>query len=189
MSRRQANGCASSFFELQHDEGPCLDAYHSGVAVHSTMTDDADTRWPRFAPHARDVGFASVSALPMRLRTEVVGALNLFSTTPGPLDPENRMAAQALADIATIGILQQRAMRDAHIVTTQLEAALKSRIVIEQAKGIVAERAHVTIDAAFTLLRSYARSHNRLLSQTALEIINGTLAADSLAPPTRSQQT
>jgi GAF domain-containing protein len=176
-------------FELQHDQGPCLDAYHGGVSVHCGLTEDANTRWPRFAPHARDVGFASVSAVPLRLRTEIIGALNLFSPTPGPLGAEDQTVAQALADIATIGILQERALRDSHIVTSQLEAALESRIVIEQAKGIVAERAHVSIDAAFTLLRGFARSHNRLLSQTAHAIIDGTLSPDALTQPARSAAT
>jgi GAF domain-containing protein len=176
-------------FELQHDQGPCLDAYRSGVAVFSGVTDDATTKWPRFAPHAREVGFASVSALPMRLRTEVIGALNVFSSSPAPLDSEDLLVAQALADIATIGILQERALRDSRIVTSQLEAALESRVVIEQAKGIVAERAHVSIDAAFSLLRGYARSHNRLLSQTAHEIIAGTLTTDALVESGRSRST
>jgi GAF domain-containing protein len=175
-------------FELQHDQGPCLDAYRDGVQVHSGLSDDAYTRWPRFAPYARDAGFESVSALPMRLRTEVIGALNLFSTTPAPLGPEDQQVAQALADIATIGILQERALNDGRIVTSQLEGALASRIVIEQAKGIVAERNHVGIDTAFELLRSYARTHHRLLRQTAHEIINETLATDALTEPANSHR-
>jgi GAF domain-containing protein len=167
-------------FELQHDEGPCLDAFHTGAAVHCGLTDDANERWPRFAPHAREVGIESVSALPMRLRTEVIGALNILSTSTEPLRAEDQQVAQALADIATIGILQERAVNDARVVTTQLEAALESRIVIEQAKGIVAERNHVDIDTAFELLRGYSRTHNHLLRQTAHEIIEGTLSTDLL---------
>jgi GAF domain-containing protein len=174
-------------FELQHDEGPCVDAYRTAVAVHAGVTDDANARWPRFAPHFRDVGFQSVSALPMRLRTDVIGALNLFSTAPEPLSPEDQQVAQALADIATIGILQERAIHDGHVETAQLEGALESRILIEQAKGIVAEHNHVCIDAAFQLLRGYARHHNRRLRQTAQEIINGNLPTDALTRPTRGQ--
>jgi GAF domain-containing protein len=174
-------------FELQHDEGPCLDAYRTGAAVHSSTTDDANERWPNFTRHAHDVGFQSMSALPMRLRTEVIGALNLFSATPEPLSAEDQQVAQALADIATIGILQERALSDGHIVTSQLQAALQSRIVIEQAKGIVAEHNQVSVDEAFTLLRGFARRHNRLLGQTASEIISGTLATDALRAPTRNQ--
>ncbi len=176
-------------FELQHDEGPCMDAYGTGLAVQSDTTDDASTRWPRFAPHARELGLQSVSALPMRLRTEVIGALNLFSTAPGPLSAEDRQLAQSLADIATIGILQERALHDAHIVTSQLAGALESRVVIEQAKGIVAEHRHISIDNAFTLLRGYARNHNRLLSQTAHEIVRGTLTTEALARSTRTTRT
>jgi GAF domain-containing protein len=173
-------------FELQQDQGPCLDAYRGGTPVLCGTTLEANMRWPRFASQFRDAGFTSVSALPMRLRTDVIGVLNLFSSTPGPLGPEDQMVAQALADIATIAILQERTLHDAHIVTSQLEAALESRVVIEQAKGIVAERAHVSIDAAFALLRGFARSHNRLLSQTAREVIDGTLTADALTQPARS---
>jgi GAF domain-containing protein len=174
-------------FELQHDEGPCQDAYRDGVAVHTSLNDDANTRWPRFAPHAREVGIESVSALPMRLRSEVIGALNLLSTTSMPLSAEDQQVAQALADIATIGILQERALNDAKVVTSHLEGALESRIVIEQAKGIVAERNHVAIDTAFGVLRGYARTHSHLLRQTAQDVIDGTLDPDALTEPTRSQ--
>jgi GAF domain-containing protein len=171
-------------FELQHDEGPCLDAFRDGVAVHMTLADEAHTRWPHFAPHAREGGFASVSALPMKLRTEVIGALNLFSSSAAPLSATDREVAQSLADIATIGILQERAVNDARLVTSQLESALESRVIIEQAKGIVAERNQVAIDAAFELLRGYTRKHNHLLRQTAQQIIDGTLASDALVEPT-----
>jgi GAF domain-containing protein len=167
-------------FELQHDEGPCLDAFRSGVAVRSPTIEDATERWPNFAPHAGDAGIQSVSALPMRLRSDVIGALNLFSTTASTLNPFDEQVAQALADVATIAILQERALQDAHVVRSQLERALESRIVIEQAKGIIAERAHVSIDKAFTMLRAYARGHNGLLSQTAQAIVDGSLAADEL---------
>jgi transcriptional regulator with GAF, ATPase, and Fis domain len=170
-------------FELQHEEGPCVDAYRGGVPVHSALGEEADARWPHFAPHSRDAGFESVSALPMRLRSQVIGALNVFSTTTKVLDPENQMIAQSLADIATIGILQERALRDARVVTIQLETALESRIVIEQAKGIVAERNQVGIDTAFTQLRAYARTHNRHLSQAAKEVISGALPTADLIEP------
>lgn len=176
-------------FELQHDEGPCLDAFRDGAAVHLALTADAVTRWPRFAPHAQEVGFESVSALPMRLRTELIGALNIFSARSEPLGVEDTQVAQALADIATIGILQERALNDARVVTAQLESALESRIVIEQAKGIVAERNHVNIDTAFTLLRAYTRAHNALLRRTASEIIDGTLSTDALTTSPQARGT
>ncbi len=119
----------------------------------------------------------------MRLRNEVIGALNVFSRSATALDDADRQVTQSLADIATIGILQQRALNDARVVTSQLESALESRVAIEQAKGIVAERRAVTIDTAFMLLRRYARSNNRMLQQIALEIIDGTLAAEALPDP------
>ena len=175
-------------FELQHDEGPCLDAFRDGVAVHGALDDDATASWPHFAPHAREVGFASVSALPMRLRAEVIGALNLFSTSVGPMSDEDKEVAQALADIATIGILQERALSDAHVVTSQLEGALGSRIVIEQAKGAVAERDGVSIDEAFDQLRAYSRNHNQLLRHVAQEIVDGTLSSDTLGQPSGTKK-
>jgi GAF domain-containing protein len=176
-------------FEIQHDEGPCLDAYRTGVAVHVAMTDDANIRWPRLAPHAREAGFQSMSALPMRLRAQVIGALNLFSTAPELLSAEDQQVAQALADIATISILQERALHDGHIVVSQLQEALESRVVIEQAKGIVAEHNHVSVDDAFKLLRDYTRSHRHLLRQTASDVIDGTLTPDALTAQTRSNRT
>ncbi len=172
--------------ELQHDEGPCLDAYRAGVSVHAGITHEANRRWPRFAPHATEVGFRSVSALPMRLRTDVIGALNLFSTGPAPLSLQDQQVAQALADIATIGILQERALHDEQAVTAQLQGALESRVLIEQAKGIVAEHCHISIDDAFNLLRGYARAHSRHLRRIADEIVIGTLPTDALTAPTRS---
>jgi len=171
-------------FQLQHNEGPCVDAFRSGSPVHSSTTADLDTRWPNFAPHALELGFHSATGLPMRLRTDVIGALNLFSTTPEPLKPEDQEVAQALADIATIGILQERALNDGRILSTQLEGALQSRVVIEQAKGFIAEHNHVTVDAAFALLRGYSRSHHRLLRQVAEDIITGNLDASILTVPT-----
>jgi len=127
-----------------------------------------------------------VSAIPLRLQTDVIGALNMFSTTSQPLSPQNQQVAQALADIATISILHERALSQGHVVLSQLQSALESRVVIEQAKGIVAEHGHVSVDDAFVLLRGYARNHHRLLRQTAEEIISGTLAADALTAAVRN---
>jgi GAF domain-containing protein len=138
--------------QLRHDEGPSLDSYRSGVALHCGISPE-HRRWPRFVPRAQQVGFASVSVLPMRLRSDVIGVLNLYSESPDPLESDDRMAAQALADIATIGILQARALRDERTVNFQLENALTSRILIEQAKGVVAERFSITVDVAFQLIR------------------------------------
>ena len=109
------------------------------------------------------MGYAGVHAIPMRLRNQVIGTLNLFRTEPDRLDPAVVVAATALVDVATIGILQERAVRQQEVIAGQLQLALNSRVLIEQAKGILAERLRVTPDEAFVLLRRYARDHNRQL--------------------------
>jgi GAF domain-containing protein len=166
-------------FELQGDEGPCPDCYRTGEAVTETDLETA-SRWPTFSPEALRVGFRAVNAVPLHLRGQVIGALNLFRNTAGPLPDGDLRAAQALADVATLSILQHRRNDEKDLVTQQLEGALQSRIVIEQAKGMLAERAKLDIDEAFTLLRRYSRSHNRHLSDVAREIIDGTLATTTL---------
>lgn len=175
-------------FELQFEEGPCFDAYSHGTPILSGAPEDAHARWPRFAAHAEDAGFAAVAAVPMRLRAQVIGALNLFSTEPGVLADGDVLVAQAMADVATIGILQERAIRDGRVVSTQLQAALGSRVVIEQAKGIVAEHNRITVDQAFNVLRSFTRSHNRLLAETCRQIIDGSLPLASLIGTTQSTE-
>jgi transcriptional regulator with GAF, ATPase, and Fis domain len=162
-------------FELQLQEGPCFDAFRSQGAVRAATGGDIATRWPQFAEHAREGGFVSVSAVPLRLRGQAVGALNLFSTREGALDDGDLGVAQAMADVATIGILQERLIHDQSILTSQLETALRSRVVIEQAKGIVAERNRVDVDTAFVHIRHFARNTNRRLSDVARSIIDGTL--------------
>jgi hypothetical protein len=166
--------------ELQSEEGPCFDAYRDGAAVACDSPDDAATRWPRFAPHALAANFVVVSAVPMRLRNDVIGALNLFSTTARALGEDDLGVAQAMADIATIGILQERGIRDRSVFASQLEHALESRVAIEQAKGIVAEHDKIGVDEAFDRIRRFTRSHNRLLSETARQIIDGSLAPGEL---------
>jgi len=160
-------------FQLQTDQGPCVDCFRTGQPV--SVTDlPAAGRWPRFTAAAAEVGYAAVHALPMRLRDEVIGALNLFDTDPGPLDAAKLRIGQALADVATIGLLQQRAIRRRDVLTEQLQTALNSRILIEQAKGVLAERLQVHLDDAFALLRDSARRHNRRLSDLARAVVDGT---------------
>jgi GAF domain-containing protein len=166
-------------FEVQNSEGPCYDSYASGVTIAADLV--ATDRWPRFRPEALRLGFGSVVAIPLRLRQEAIGALNLFRADRGPLDASDVMLCQALADMATIGLLQQRAMKEARVLAEQLQAALDSRVVIEQAKGVLAERAGIGMDAAFALLRSYARNHNRLLGEVAGAVIAGALPHEQLA--------
>jgi GAF domain-containing protein len=159
-------------FQLQTDQGPCVDCFRTGQPV-SVVDLPSAGRWPAFTAAAAEVGFAAVHAVPMRLRTDVIGALNLFDTAPGPLDEGKLRIGQALADVATIGLLQQRAIHRRDILTEQLETALRSRILIEQAKGVLAERLHLDMAEAFTLLRGNARSRNRRLSDLAQAVVDG----------------
>ncbi|GGO45679.1 GAF and ANTAR domain-containing protein [Streptomyces lasiicapitis] len=168
-------------FQIQNDEGPCLECFRAGspVTVPDLLTETA--RWPRFAAQARLHGFGAVQALPMRLRDEVVGALNLFRTAPGPFDPVGTPIAQALADVATISLLQQRSTHRSTVLNEQLQTALNSRVLIEQAKGKLAERHNIDMEQAFTALRSYARAHNRRLSDVARALIDDTEPLAGLA--------
>jgi transcriptional regulator with GAF, ATPase, and Fis domain len=162
--------------QLQHDEGPCPDSFRTGLAVivSDIRSPEAAARWPRFAAAAAELGLAGVHSLPMRLRDQVIGTLNLFSKAAGALDPAVVRAARALVDVATIGILQERAIRERELVAGQLQTALNSRVVIEQAKGILAERLRTSPDEAFLLLRRYARNHNQALTELAGDVIRGT---------------
>jgi GAF domain-containing protein len=170
-------------FELQASEGPCLDCYRTGKAVVNQDLAVADGRWPRFAPVALDAGFCSVHALPVRLRGNLVGALNLFRVVAGPLAEADIKAAQALSDAAAIAILQQRALTDARLLATQLQTALTARIVIEQAKGMVAQYQGITVDEAFARLRRHARSHNALLTDACHDVVDGRLALGTITAP------
>ena len=170
--------------ELQAQEGPCLDCFHTAQPVVNQDLAVANGRWPRFAANALEAGYHSVHALPMRLRGTVIGALNLFHVEPGQMQAPDVLAAQALADVATIGILQHRAALEAQVLNQQLQNALTNRVVIEQAKGVVSERQGLDMEQAFTALRSYARSNNRRLADVAHDVIAGTLDASVLAPPT-----
>ncbi len=157
-------------FQLQNDEGPCLDAYATGVRVGHPDLTTAGERWPRFAGAAVNSGFAAVDALPMRLRGDVIGALNLFRTAPGELTGTASRTARALVDVATIGLLQERSIRHQEVLTEQLQTALNSRVVIEQAKGLIAQQLGVDMETAFAALRHYARGNNAKLSEVAAAI-------------------
>ena len=175
-------------FELQAQEGPCLDCFRTGQPVVNQDLATIDGRWPRFAPVALAAGFRSVHALPMRLRGSIIGALNLFHIEPGEMRTADVQAGQALADVATIAVLQHRAVIEAQTLNEQLNHALNSRIVIEQAKGMIAERLGLEMEGAFATLRNHARNNNRLLADIAQDVISGTLPAselDPLPPPKR----
>ena len=136
--------------------------------------------WPRLVPVALGAGFRSVHALPIRLRGHVVGALNLFRYKPGMLGAADALAAQALADAAAIAILQQRALQDARLLASQLQTALSSRIIIEQAKGMTAQFHGVNIDEAFSRLRRFARHHNQLLTAVCTAVVAGEISLAQL---------
>jgi GAF domain-containing protein len=165
-------------FQLQNDEGPCLDCFQTGRPV--TASDlNGDQRWPRFAAAATGAGFNAVQALPMRLRDQIIGALNLFRATPGTLDPTEVRVGLAVADVATIGLLHERSMRRSDTLNEELQSALNSRVIIEQAKGKLAERLGLDMDQAFIVLRDHARSRNRRLSDLARAFVGDTEAITS----------
>jgi transcriptional regulator with GAF, ATPase, and Fis domain len=162
-------------FQMQNHEGPCADCFRTGEAVIVDDVRNAFARWPRFAPLAEAADLLSVHAFPMRLRDDVIGTLNVFRSSPGHLTKDDAVVAQALADIATISILQNRSIARGEVLATQLQTALESRVVIEQAKGIAAERAATSVDEAFQRLRAFARSGNRRLADVATAIVRGEL--------------
>jgi GAF domain-containing protein len=166
-------------FQLQNDEGPCLDCYRGGEPVGTAQLDTAASRWPRFASAAVAEGYTAVLALPLRLRGEVIGALNVFGDARGaPVSEAEIPVAQALADVATIAILQDRLARDRDVLTEQLQNALNSRVAIEQAKGALANELGVGVDQAFILLRDRARATRRRLLEVAEGVVRGGVDAE-----------
>jgi transcriptional regulator with GAF, ATPase, and Fis domain len=170
-------------FQIQNDQGPCLDCFRTGQPVTAADLADADQRWPRFAAAAVQAGFRTVEALPMRLRDQVVGALNLFRAAPSPFAAADLRIGQALADVATIGLLQERSLRRTEILAEQLQGALNSRVIIEQAKGKLAERRSIDMEDAFRMLRDYARNSNQHLTDVARNFVDSTTA--EFPPPRR----
>ena len=166
-------------FQLQNEEGPCLDCFAGGQPVVNIDLDDTD-RWPRFAPEARAAGYRCVQALPMRLREVTIGALNVFLDDRVTLAEADLVVGQSLADAATIAILHDRQLGEHRVVMNQLQGALNNRVVIEQAKGMLAERADVDMDEAFARLRDHARKSDRPLSVVAAEVVHGTLSGANL---------
>jgi uncharacterized protein YigA (DUF484 family) len=167
-------------FVLQQSEGPCLDCVRTGQAVVNVDIAEARRRWPNFVVKVAEIGFSSTHAFPLRLRSQTIGAVNLFSRANLRLDDSEIAVAQGLADIATIGLLQQRAVRHHEVLAEELHTALNSRIVIEQAKGMLAERTGLDVAASFSLMRDYSRRERRLLLDTAERVIEGTLSVAEL---------
>ena len=162
-------------FELQNHEGPCLEAFQTGEAV--TKSDLAEMRaaWPSFTTRLEQAGFASAQAVPMRLREEVIGALNVFRVSSGALNAADMKMARALADVATVGLLQERTIHARERLAEQLQGALNSRVLIEQAKGVIAERSALSIDRAFAVMRTYARRNGKSLHTVATEVLKDRL--------------
>jgi transcriptional regulator with GAF, ATPase, and Fis domain len=171
-------------FQLQNDDGPCLDCYRTGQPVAHPDLALAKSRWPRFAPAATKAGFRTVHALPMRLRTQIIGACNLFHTNPDQLTLSVTQIGQAMADVATIGLIQERSLRHHETLIDQLQTALNNRIIVEQAKGVLAERRSITPAEAFDVLRAYARRHHHRLTDLATHVIDGTITATELLKAT-----
>ena len=164
--------------QIQRQEGPCADAYRSGRRVAVPDLRRVGRRWPVFTPRALGAGVSGVCAFPMRLRTDRIGALNVFQAAPGSFDQATVLAGQALADVATIAILQARAVEDAARLAGQLEHALKSRVVVEQAKGILAERLGIDPDEAFARLRRHGRRNGLHLAVLARQVVDGSFTLD-----------
>ena len=166
-------------FQLQHNDGPCLDAFRTARPVTNVDLAAASGQWPKFAPRAFQAGFRSVHAFPLRLRKEVIGAMSVFGSAT-ELDAADTRIVQALADVAVIGLLQERAIRRGELLTEQLQQALNSRILIEQAKGIVAQARGVGPDEAFVLIRNHSRNNNQRLSDLAGAIVRNLPALPDL---------
>jgi transcriptional regulator with GAF, ATPase, and Fis domain len=173
-------------FQLQNDEGPCLDTFRQGQPVTCLDLAHAGGRWPKFSAHAVDRGYRSVHTRPMRVRDTVVGALNLFGDHTGAVPETDLYTAQALADIATISIIKDRTAATMHQLVEQLQSALNSRVIIEQAKGMLAARLDIDMDDAFARLRHHARSHHDRLTDVARKLLDGTIHPDSMAPAGRA---
>ena len=171
-------------FRLQNEEGPWLDCFSTGAPVVNTDLDQAGDRWPAFAPNAVRAGFRSVHAFPLRHRKDVIGALNLFSSHTGQLEPSDVRIIQALADIATIGLLQERSLRDGELTAAQLQRSLNSRITGEQAKGALARTHGVTVDDASELIRGYARRTHQGLDDVAEAVVANPGLIEATEPET-----
>lgn len=168
--------------EQRCGEGPGLECYRDGLPVTAAELAREAVRWPRFAERALESGYTAAFAVPLRRGEEVIGALSLFRTAPGPLPAADAELAQALADATTVGVLQARARQHQAVLAAQLQSALESRVLVEQAKGLLAERWQITVDDAFTLLRRHSRAHRQRLPDLARAILTHQLDTDSLRP-------
>lgn len=173
-------------FQLQRNEGPCLDCFRDGELVLVPDLSAQEQRWPEFSRAARDVGFESVHALPMRLTGDVLGALGLFGDAPGTLDADDLALAQALLHVASVAIVNDRSATDRANLNSQLQRALTSRVIVEQAKGALAQAGDLSMEDAFAVLRRYARDHGAKLSVTAGQVVQRQLGHDALIQHARA---
>lgn len=173
-------------FQLQRDEGPCLDCYRDGQPVLVPDLTEDEHRWPQFSQAAGEAGFRSVHALPMRLTGNVLGALGLFGDAPGTLNADDLALAQAMLHVASVAIANDRSASDRATINSQLQRALTSRIVVEQAKGAIAYAGGLGMEDAFAALRRYARDHGTKLSVVASQVVDRELKHDVLIQHARS---
>lgn len=173
-------------FQLQRDEGPCLDCYRAGEPVVVPDLAREEQRWPQFGRAAQAVEFKSVHAFPMRLRDTVLGVLGLFGDEVGRLDDEDLALAQALAHVVSVALVNEKSVGDLATINAQLQRALTSRITIEQAKGVIAHTGGVDMESAFAVLRRYARDHGRLLSDVATDVVHREIRGEALLEHARS---
>jgi GAF domain-containing protein len=169
--------------EVQRNNGPCFDAWTTGQQIRADHLEDEVARWPSFGPQALAAGYQSVYAIPLRLRDQRIGALNLFGDAPGSLSLDDHDLGQAMADVATIGILHERFLEEHRQLSEQLQGALTSRVSLEQAKGVLAEQAGVDVDEAFDLLRGHARRTSRKLADVAKDIVGRRLSHQDVLEP------
>ncbi len=169
-------------FELQSRQGPCLDAFRTRHTVEATLA-EGEQVWPDFAPYAAQLGFRYMCAVPLQLRDITIGALNLFRATDQPFAAADLEIAQAMAKVAATGLLQRRTLDERDLVAGQLQAALQSRVIIEQAKGVLAEQLDVSVDDAFQHLRRHSRNTNRKLTELARDVVNKRVAAGVFTVP------
>jgi GAF domain-containing protein len=171
-------------FQLQNTQGPCFDCFHAGRPIINSDLSAATEQWPVFAPRALQAGFGSVHAIPMRLRDQIIGTLNIFGSSNTQFDEADVRVVQALADVATIAILQERSVQRAETLTEQLQGALNSRVTIEQAKGALGNLRGVDTDQAFALMRTYARTNRQRLGEVAIAVLTDPASVPELTTPT-----
>ena len=169
-------------FELQSSQGPCMECFTTGKPLVNLSIGQLTQRWPGFADAASVAGYGSAHALPLRLRGQVIGAMNLFAVAEVPLSADDVSLGQGMADIATIGLLQQRRAMEQDLLTEQLQAALNTRVVIEQAKGVLSERAGIALSDAFALMRTRARATQQPLTTIAYSVLDGTIGTQEFQP-------